>query len=230
MEAMENKISWNLDLLRTTRNLKEAKEFCDSVFGGEDLRKIRSHNDEFYKYFYEEYYASYLYTSIRYVNSDFMFCLTEKNDEADAEIIDCQDRVVERIQITSALFSKLYALQQEKLLRDGWALGLDSFKVYKDGTISQRGLRKWEPESVLAKVEGAVNSAVMKKVKIDYKNIDVLIVTYETPAAHPYMIKDYKKILEDRLKDRVEKSLTGRSVPFKEIFLLDYLPFLIKVF
>jgi len=182
----------------------------------------------FYKEFYEEFYPLSLYASLKYPKENYFLYLCKRGCKSDAEIINSENLLIENIQITSSSFNYNHSLKEEKMIKDGCALGIGTFyRNKKDNTILQkRGLRS--PASAISEVKKEIMNAIMKKLNYDsYENIDVLLITSEYPLSK--WIENYFEILEKDLKTYLEKFSENIQRRFKEIYLLDYSNFLLKL-
>ncbi len=224
-------MKYSANILRVKRDINEAKLFCDEIFNSVPREEYESFvlkkgKDRFFKDFWDEYYPLSLYSSLKYPGNNYLIFLCENGRKIDAEIVDCNDNCIETIQITTASFSYNSALQKEKLIKEGFSLGVGRFERNKDGSISQkRGLRS--EDSALHEESDQIIKAIEKKTKnINYINIDVLLVV--TESRFNKTIKDYYSKLISRLVVQLDR-VTNQQKRFKEIYLIDYSNILVKV-
>lgn len=226
-------MKYSQDILRTKRTIKEAKLFCEQVFNSiskEEFKRFRlkrkNGNDSFNKDFWEEYYPLSLYSSLKYNEYDYLIFLCRPGSKIDAKIIDKTNNLVESIQITTTLDYN-DSLKNEKLLKNGFALGVGSFERNKDGSISQsRGMRS--EEGALYEESYKILKAINNKLANDtYKNIDVLLVATESRLNKA--IQNYYKKLKNILRSELHNKTNSAKNKFKEIFLIDFSSELLKL-
>src|SRR5690606_2797668 len=119
------------------------------------------------------------------------------------------------------------ALKNEKLLKDGYSIGVGKFKREKNNSISQsRGLRS--EETALNEECNQIINAITKKIKNDtYENIDVLLVATESRFNN--VIENYYKKLKNLLATQLIDKAILLNNKFKEIYLIDFSNKLIKL-
>jgi hypothetical protein len=220
------------NILREKRTIKEAKLFCDETFnfllkhdsGNFILKKGK---DRFNKEFWEEYYPLFLYSYKKYSDKNYLIFLHENGSKIDAEISDTNNQCIENIQITTASFDENYALKNEKLLKDGFSLGVGNFSRNKDGSISQSRGSRSKDSAILEESNKIIRSIKNKTNKGDYINIDVLLVVSESRFNRT--LQGYYKILEENVNLQLNKLPADHKKRFREIYLIDYSGDLIKL-
>lgn len=225
-------MKYSADILREKRNIKEAKLFCDKIFSSVPIEEFESFilkkgGNRFFKVFWDEYYPLSLYSNLKYADEDYIIFLCEIGSKIDAKIIDEKNNGIETIQITTASFDYNNALKNEKLLKDGFSLGVGNFKRNRNGSISQsRGMRS--EETALNEESSQIIRAIDKKLKKNiFKNIDVLLVA--TESRFNKVIKDYYKKLTRRLWIQLKNKGEIQQGKFKEIYLIDFSNVLVKL-
>jgi histone H3/H4 len=173
----------NIDKLREKKTFKNSKVYCDDLFRNlskEDFKSLMLRKEKFYKIFYEEYYPLSLYANLKFPTDNFFLQLSKCGSKHDAQILNGEHQIIEKIQITSSCFNYNNSLREEKLRRERSALGVGTFQRINNSKISQsRGLRN--KASAISEVQEAIESSILKKLKNDtYENIEVLLVTSES--------------------------------------------------